>query len=75
MEEGSQVGEVEAESKGGKRTRKTDTENARKRSADWAVKKLWRRLGEAARSQAERKKSVYWTVKNVPWRVVQEARD
>jgi hypothetical protein len=68
------VGEVEAESRGGGRARKTDTDNARKRSADWAVKKLWRLLGEAARSQVERKKSVDWTLKDFPWRVAEEAR-
>ena len=74
MEDGGQVGEVEADSKGGERARRTDTENARKMSGDWAVKKVWRRLGEAARSQVEIKKSVDWTVKNCSWRVVEEAR-
>ena len=60
--------------RGGEKTRKTDTESARKRSVDWAVKKVWRRLCEAARSQAEIKKSVDWTVKNFPWLLVEEAR-
>ncbi len=68
------MGEVEADSKGGEKARKTDTESARKKSVDWAVKKVWRRLGEEARNQAEIKKSVDWTVKKLSWRLVEEAR-
>ncbi len=74
LEDGGQVGEVEADSKGGERTQRTDIENARKMSVDWAVEKVWRRLGEAARSQDERKKSLDWTVRNCSWRVMEEAR-
>jgi hypothetical protein len=74
LEDGDQVGEVEADSKGEEKSRKTDTENARKKSIDWSVEKMWWRLGEEAWNQAERKKSVDWTVKSLSWRLVEEAR-
>ncbi len=48
LEDGDQVGEVETDSKGEEKARKTDTENARKKSVDWSVKKVWWRLGEEA---------------------------
>lgn len=68
------MGEVEADSKGGEKSRKTDTENARKKSGDWSVEKMWWRLGEEAWSQADRRKSGDWTVKRLSWRLVEEAR-
>ena len=74
MEDGGQVGEVGADSKGGEKARKTDTESARKKSVDWAAKKVWRRLGVEARKQAEIKKSGDWTVKKLSRRLVEEAR-
>ncbi len=43
MEDGGQVGEVEADSKervGEEKARKRYTENARKKIVDWSVKKM-----------------------------------
>ena len=43
-----QVGEVEADSKEEEKARKKDTENARTKSGDWSVTKMWWLLGEEA---------------------------